>query len=158
MNLDATDCRILNVLQRDGRISVTDLAEKVGLSQTPTLRRVRQLEDAGLIEGYAARLDPRKLGYSVIVFASVYLERQSLDIVDRFEKAIANIPQVIEAYSMAAGAEYLLRIVAHDLDWYHQFQRKRILSIPGVAKIDSSFTYWCIKRDVGLPVSVSAHG
>src|SRR3954471_2869626 len=100
MKLDKTDRRILDVLQKDGRISVTDLAEQVGLSPTPCARRVKQLEAGGLIQGYAALVDPRKLGRSIQAIVQIKLEQHSDEIVERFRRTLIDRPEVLACYTM----------------------------------------------------------
>lgn len=144
-SLDALDMRILRVLSEDGRMSWRDLADTVGLSLTPTLRRVRRLEADEFIKGYAARLCERKLGGKLNVFISVTLERQNDESLSVFETAIAALPEVASCYQMTGQTDYLLRVVVRDLDHY-----QRLLSqctrIPGVAHIQSSFTLKTIVR------------
>lgn len=137
-NLDRYDQRILQRLAEDGRITWRDLAEEIGLSMTPTIRRVRLLEEAGYITGYSARLDEGRLAGSMIVFISVTLERQVREALDVFEARVADLPEVMSGFLMTGGADYLLRAVVRDLDHYRDLL-ENLTQIPGVAHIQSSF-------------------
>ena len=136
--LDDYDQRILRRLSEDGRITWRDLADEIGLSMTPTVRRVRLLEESGYISGYFARLDEGRLAGTMIVFISVTLERQVRDILDAFEARVADLPEVMSGFLMTGGADYLLRAVVRDLDHYRDLLED-LTQIPGVAHIQSSF-------------------
>jgi Lrp/AsnC family transcriptional regulator, leucine-responsive regulatory protein len=123
---DATDRRILEELQQDGRLQNIELASKVGLSPSPCLRRVRRLEDTGVIERYAAILDPIKLGLNLEVFVRVSLITQDAENIEQFTKAIRSLPQVVECFVMAGECDALLRVVAANLDDYRHFQIKHL--------------------------------
>lgn len=138
LELDSYDRRILRELADNGRITWRDLAETIGLSLTPTLRRVRLLEEAGYITGYHARLDEGRLAGSMIVFISVTLERQIRDILRRFEDHVATLPEVMSGFMMTGGADYLLRAVVRDLDHYRELLDD-LTKVEGVAHIQSSF-------------------
>jgi Lrp/AsnC family leucine-responsive transcriptional regulator len=137
--LDRIDRSILVALAAEGRISWRDLADRVGLSLTPTLRRVRRLEGDGYITGYAARFDESRLGGAISVFVSVSLERQSEEALEVFEARISEAPEVMSCFLMSGGADYLLRVVADDLPSYQAFMTGVLTRIPGVARIQSSF-------------------
>lgn len=138
-DLDKTDLKILKELALDGRIAWSALADKVGLSLTPTLRRVRQLEERGLIRGYVAQLDEARLAGRMTVFVSVTLTSQAEDVIARFEELIALAPEVMSCFLMTGDADYNLRVVVADLDAYHHFLTRTLTRIPGVAHIKSSF-------------------
>lgn len=137
--LDRIDLKILRELALDARLSWRDLAERVGLSLTPTLRRVRRLEEQRYILGYAAQLDERRLAGAMSVFVSVTLEKQSESAFEQFESAIAAEPAVMSCFLMTGEADYNLRVVVPDLDAYHRFLTHTLARIPGVAHINSSF-------------------
>lgn len=118
LSLDAIDARILAELQRDGRITITDLSERVGLTPSPCLRRVRLLEEAGVISGYVAVVDQNRIGLDVNVFASIRLERQREEELERFNAAVALWPEVMECYLMTGTRDYLMRIVVGSLSEY----------------------------------------
>lgn len=136
---DKTDIKILKELARDGRMAWSALADKIGLSLTPTLRRVKRLEEDGFIEGYVARLDEGKLAGRISVFVSVTLASQSEEIIARFEEQIALAPEVMSCFLMTGDADYNLRVVVPDLDAYNHFLTRTLTRIDGVAHIKSSF-------------------
>lgn len=138
-DIDKTDRKILQVLARDGRAAWSELAEQIGLSLTPTLRRVRQLEEAGYIQGYVAQLDEGRLAGRVCVFVAVTLVSQAEEVLARFEEQIAVAPEVMSCFLMTGDADYTLRVVVPDLDTYHRFLTRTLTRIPGVAHIKSSF-------------------
>ncbi|MFL9994476.1 Lrp/AsnC family transcriptional regulator [Paraburkholderia sediminicola] len=138
-HLDRVDIKILRELAADGRLSWRELAERIGLSLTPTLRRVHQLEERGYIRGYVAQLDESRLAGSMNVFVSVTLERQSEAAIARFETEIALAPEVMSCFLMTGDADYNLRVVVRDLDAYHLFLTRTLTRIPGVEHIKSSF-------------------
>lgn len=137
--IDKIDRKILKELSIDGRIAWSALAEKVGLSLTPTLRRVRQLEESGYIQGYVGKLDEGRLAGRMTVFVSVTLATQSEEVIARFEEQIALAPEVMSCFLMTGDADYNLRVVVPDLDAYHHFLTRTLTRIPGVAHIKSSF-------------------
>lgn len=151
--LDAIDRKILAVLQDDGRISLSQLAAKVALSPSPCLRRMRHLERTGIISRYVAVLDQAKVGLPVSVFVSIKLEGQRVEALDRFKKAIAKWPEVLECYLMTGPRDYLLRIVVADLAAYEQFLKQKLTRIEGVASIESSFALEQTKYSHVLPMT-----
>jgi Lrp/AsnC family leucine-responsive transcriptional regulator len=150
--LDATDRKILELLQADGRMSLADLAEKVGLSPSPCLRRVRMLED-GVISRYVAVLDQRAVGLPVSVFVSIKLEKQRQESLDRFAKAIERWPEVLECYLMTGSRDYWMRVVVPDLDAYERFVKQKLTRVEGIASIESSFALEQVKYTNVLPVA-----
>ena len=138
-DVDKTDLKILKELARDGRMPWSALGDKIGLSLTPTLRRVRRLEDDGFIKGYVATLDEGRLAGRMNVFVSVTLSTQAEDVIARFEEQIALAPEVMSCFLMTGDADYNLRVVVQDLDAYHHFLTRTLTRIPGVAHIKSSF-------------------
>jgi Lrp/AsnC family transcriptional regulator, leucine-responsive regulatory protein len=151
--LDATDRKILAVLQEDGRISLSDLATRVALSPSPCLRRIRRLERAGIIARYVAVLDQAKVGLPVSVFVSIKLESQRVEALERFKKAIAKWPEVLECYLMTGPRDYLLRIVVADLVAYEQFLKQKLTRVDGVSSIESSFALEQAKYSHVLPIA-----
>jgi Lrp/AsnC family transcriptional regulator, leucine-responsive regulatory protein len=151
--LDATDRKILAVLQEDGRISLSDLAARVALSPSPCLRRIRRLERSGIIARYVAVLDQAKVGLPVSVFVSIKLESQRVEALERFKKAIAKWPEVLECYLMTGPRDYLLRIVVADLAAYEQFLKQKLTRIDGVSSIESSFALEQAKYSHILPIA-----
>ena len=132
METDAIDNRILSILQADGRISDQDLAERVGLSPSPCLRRVKALENRGIVQRYVALVDPSAVGQGLRAVVQVRLDRQTTDSVARFEKEILKYPQVLECYLIAGDWDYVLRVVARDLDEFRGFCVNRLAKIAGV--------------------------
>lgn len=132
--LDAIDRRILQVLQANGRITVTELAETVNLSKTPCTERMRRLEKAGYITGYTARLDPTMLDLTMLVFVQVVLERTTTDVLDRFNAAVGRIAEIEAAHMIAGGFDYLLKVRARDMAHYRKVLGDRIGALPGVSQ------------------------
>jgi len=152
MELDAIDRHILNALQRDGRMQNIELAKEVGLSPSPCLRRVRLLEEAGVIERYVAVLNATKVGKGLTVFARVWLKGQDVETVDHFTESVKRLPEVVECHLMAGDCDFLLRIVAGDLDDYRQFQIKHLTRIKGVQSVKTEIPMQKIKLTSELPV------
>jgi Lrp/AsnC family transcriptional regulator, leucine-responsive regulatory protein len=152
MRLDAIDRRILAELQRDGRMTNQALSEKVGLSPTPCLRRVRMLEEAGVIGSYVAVVDQKAVDLPVSVFISIKLERQREEDLDRFAAAVARWPEVMECYLMTGQRDYLLRVVCADLPAYERFLKQTLTKHDGLASIESSFALTQVKHTNVLPI------
>lgn len=152
MEVNAVDRRILRALQENGRITVQALAERVGLSPSPCLRRIRQLESAGIISGYSANIDQKAVGLPVSVFVSIKLEKQRSGNLDAFGKAIERWPEVMECYLMTGQFDFLLRVVCADLEAYERFLRERLTQLEGVASIESSFSLGAVKFSRALPL------
>jgi Lrp/AsnC family leucine-responsive transcriptional regulator len=150
--LDRIDRRILRALQSDGRQQNLQLAEKVGLSPSPCLRRVRHLEEQGVIERYVALLDPAKAGLPLVIFVRVTLERQDKATIEHFAAEIAKSPEVLECHLMAGSYDYLLRVVAADLDDYQRFQMECLTRIPGLRHVESEIPLRCVKHSTELPI------
>lgn len=145
-HLDAKDLRILGELQRDARLSLQVLSERVGLSPTPCARRVRLLEEAGVITGYGARIDEAKLGFGFSVFVSVKLTRQVIDQLEAFEAAISQYPEVVDCWLMTGSRDYLLRVVVRGLEDYERFLTTRLTRVEGVASIESAIPIRRVKQ------------
>lgn len=152
LTLDSIDRRIVSALQSEGRLSNVDLAERVGLTPAPCLRRVRALEEAGVIRQYAALVDPHALGLGVTVFAQVTLDRQVKSRLEVFERAIRDRPEVMDCYLMTGDADYLLRVVLPDVEAYERFLNEALTRVPGVASIKSSFALRQVKYSTALPI------
>jgi Lrp/AsnC family leucine-responsive transcriptional regulator len=155
--LDSMNVRILDELQEDCSLTNVELAERVGLSPSPCLTRVRALEDAGVILRRVALLDPIKLGASVSVFIQVTLERQTESQLDAFESAVARFPEVMECYLMTGDSDYLLRVVVTDTLALQHFIVDRLSKTRGVANIRSSFALKQVKYKTALPVDDLIH-
>ncbi|MDH7794323.1 MULTISPECIES: Lrp/AsnC family transcriptional regulator [unclassified Beijerinckia] len=150
--LDEIDRKILANLQRDGRLTVQDLAARVGLTISPCLRRVRMLEEAGVIRGYSAVVDQASIGLPISVFVQVKLERQREEELQRFDRALGRFPEVVEAYLMTGVCDYLLRVVVADLPAYEAFLRDKLTRVEGVRSIESSFALKQAKSTLALPM------
>ena len=151
--LDDIDRKILVELQADGRMSLNDLAAKVGLSPSPCLRRVRMLERDGVISRYVAVLDQRAVGLPVSVFVSIKLEKQREESLNRFAKAVERWPEVLECYLMTGSRDYWLRVVVPDLDAYERFVKQKLTRVEGITSIESSFALEQVKYTNVLPVT-----
>ena len=150
--LDDIDRKIIDALQGDGRMTAQQLADQVGLSPSPCARRVRIMEDLGVITGYAALIDQDLVGLPISVFASIKLERQRESELERFNTAIARWPEVVDCYLMTGQRDYLLRVVVRDLHAYDRFLKEKLTRLDGVASIESSFALAQIKRSNRLPL------
>jgi DNA-binding Lrp family transcriptional regulator len=156
--LDETDWRILAVLQDNARIANAELAQKVYLSPSPCLRRVRELEQAGVLKRYVTLLDPLKLGLTVSVFIQVSLEKQMRNALDVFENSVLAREEVMECYLMTGDADYLLRVVVPDMPSLERFIVDYLAKIPGVSNIRSSFALKQVKYKTALPLPVNMAG
>jgi Lrp/AsnC family transcriptional regulator, leucine-responsive regulatory protein len=149
--LDAIDRRILRHLQDNARLTNVELAEKVGISSSPCWRRVRALEESGVIARYVTLIDAVAAGMPISVFINVSLEKQIEPALQRFEKAVRGRPEILECYLMTGDADYLLRVVMPDLGAYERFLLEHLTRIPGVASIRSSFALKQVKYSTALP-------
>jgi Lrp/AsnC family transcriptional regulator, leucine-responsive regulatory protein len=153
VGLDEIDRRILPALQQNARLSITELADRVGLSPSPCWRRVRALEAAGVIHRYVTLVNPTAVGLPVSVFISVSLERQIETALETFEAAVLKRPEVMECYLMTGDADYLLRVVVPDLQAYERFLMDHLTRIPGIASIKSSFALRPVTYRTDLPIA-----
>ncbi len=149
--MDNKDQQIIRALQRNGRMTNQDLATEVNLSPSPCLRRLRLLEQSGVITGYSANIDAEAYGLPVTVFVLVKLESHTEATVRQFETDIARVDQVLECFVMTGTSDYLLRVVVADLSDYEDFVRRRLHPIGGIASIDSSFVYGVVKQTNVFP-------
>lgn len=149
--LDRTDLRILKELQANGKLTNVELAARIGLSPSPCLTRVRQLERDGVLRGYVALADPEALGLAMMVFVQVTLERQVEEALRNFEAKMNAIPEVMECYLMTGDSDYLVRLVVPDLAGLERFILRELTTIPGVANIKSSFALKQVKYKTALP-------
>ena len=149
--MDAIDRNIIRTLQQNGRLSNQELSDKVGLSPSPCLRRVRNLENDGVLTGYTALVDQDMYGLPLTVFVHIRLERHSDECIKSFEQGIEKLDEVMECYLMTGNSDYLLHVLSHDLKSYEIFVREKISTIPGIAGIDSSFVFGRVKRNMTFP-------
>ena len=151
MDMDKWKKHILALLQADGRMSNVQLAESIGLSESPTFRRVRQLEQAGVIRGYAAVVDQRRLGLEVTAFVLVIMERQPDSNTEDFHARVRDEPHIIECHAMSGSHDYLMKLVARNMDHFSALCMERILKFPGVQHVESNFSLRTIKDSRVLP-------
>ena len=154
MAFDRIDRQILDLLQADGRMTNVDLAERVGLTAPPCLRRVRALEEQGAIRGYHAALDPGKLGYTITVFAMVSLKSQAEADLAAFEAHVDAIPEVRECHMLNGEIDFMLKIVATDLKAFQEILTTRLTTAPNVASVKTSLTIRTTKEIPGIPVTL----
>lgn len=152
IELTPIDRKILAALQEDGRMTIQAIADQVGLSASPCLRRIRQMERSGIIAGYSATVAQKAVGLPVSVFISIKLERQRARELDAFGAAISRWPEVMECYLMTGQFDFLLRVVCSDLEAYEHFLRERLTQVEGVASIESSFSLGQVKYSRVLPL------
>jgi len=152
-SLDRIDRKILESLQADGRLTNQDLAARVALSPSPCLRRVRALEEAGVIRQYVALLDPPRVGLGMLAYVTVKLEKKGKMPVDQFIRAVQGWPEVIACYSMTGDMDYLMRVQVEDLDHYSRFIMEKLLKQPGVIDIKSNFVLERVKDTTALPLA-----
>ena len=150
--MDYIEYKLLNSLQKNARLTNLELAKQVGLSASPCLRRVKSLEESGVITGYSAIINQNKVNLSVNVFVQVSLERQSEERLQIFEEKIMEYREVMEAYLMTGEADYLLRIVVKDLQAYEKFLKNNLTKIKGIASIRSYFSLKQVTRKYNLPI------
>lgn len=150
--LDATDRRILRILQKDCRITNAELAEKANLSASACHRRVARLESDGLIAAYVALLDARKLGRPTTVYVEIALQSQAEDVLDAFEREVARVPDLLECHLMAGSADYLLKIMAEDTEDFARIHRQFLSRLPGVRQMQSSFALRTVVKTTALEV------
>lgn len=156
MQLDRYDRKLLRLLQQDGRISNQDLAERVNLSPSACLRRVRALEEAGIITGYRAVLDAKKLGLSLMALVHISMDRHTAERFNHFETEVGKIPQVLECLLITGqAADYQLKVVVTDMDDYQQLLLNRLTRIPGVSGVHSSFVLRRVVDNPALPLGGS---
>ncbi|WP_435166376.1 Lrp/AsnC family transcriptional regulator [Falsirhodobacter sp. 1013] len=152
MKLDPIDRRILSVLQKQGRITNADLAERVNLSASACHRRVQRLEEEGFIADYVALLDARKMERPTVVFVEITLSGQADEVLAAFEAAVQRIPDVMECHLMAGTADYLLKVLAADTEDFARIHRQSLARLPGVAQMHSSFALKTVFRTTAIPV------
>jgi Lrp/AsnC family leucine-responsive transcriptional regulator len=150
--LDAIDRKILMLLQDDNQITNQDLASKVGISPPPCHRRVRRLREEGIIQRDVSLVDPVKVGRSMVVFASITLERQREDLLENFERKMARCPEVMQCYFVSGDADYLVVVSVADMDHYNEFARRIFANEPNIRMFRSSFCLSRVKYDTKIPI------
>lgn len=152
--MDAKDHQIVRMLQEDGRLTNQELADRVNLSPSPCLRRVRRLEADGVIAGYTAIIDQKRYGLAITAFLRVRLVRHGEEEVRIFEDRIRALDEVLDCFLMTGDADYLIRVAVSDLESYESFIRLKMHAIPGIAALDTSFAYGTIKAGRYLPMTM----
>lgn len=150
--IDDIDRKILALLQEDGRITNVELARRVGLTAPPCLRRMRTLEESGAVRSYHARLDGPALGYGITIFAAVSLKSQAEDALRAFEAHVAALPEVRECHMLNGEIDFMLKIVAHDLQAFQSFLTSKLTPAPNVASVKTSLTIRTCKDEIGVPI------
>jgi Lrp/AsnC family leucine-responsive transcriptional regulator len=152
VKLDATDRALLWALQKDCRVTIGELAERVHLSSSPCWRRIKRLEELELIEGYTVLLSRRRLGLGVTGFVQLQMENHTPEAADSFEREVVALPQVLACHNLSGHYDYQLEVVGHDLESFAEFVRTRIRALPGVREISTSFSLKELKRSSSLPL------
>ena len=152
MAIDKKEKEILRILQSEGRISNVELAERVGLSESPCFRRVRRMEESGLIQGYAAQLDQRQLGLQVTAFVQVSLDKQDERKQRDFLTRVEAEEHIVECHAMSGSHDYLLKVLAYSMDHFSELSMQRILKFPGVKNMESNFSLMAIKNSQAMPL------
>lgn len=155
-DLDRIDIALLDALQRDSRLTVQQLAERVGLSATPCWKRVKALEEAAVITGYTALVDRARVGLAQCVIAEINLDRHAEDVVQAFEQAVAVTPAIVSCWSTTGAADYVLKVLVPDIAGYERFLHGVAFKLPGVSHVRSSVVLKEVKADTRLPISASA--
>ncbi|MFC4168364.1 Lrp/AsnC ligand binding domain-containing protein [Pseudoroseomonas aestuarii] len=150
--MDRTDRMILSVLQREGRITNLELAERIGLSPTATSERMRRLLKEGVVTGFGARLDPHRLGFGLLVFVEVLLDKTTPDVFTRFAAAVNRAPEVLECHMVAGGFDYLVKTRVQDMAAYRRFLGDVLLALPGVRETRTYAVMEEVKSDGPLPL------
>ena len=152
MNIDIFDKKLLSILQNNGRISNVELAETVNLSESACLRRVRSLEERGLIDRYVALLDHKRVGLTDTVFVHIVLKREEKSELEAFENAVKNIPEILECYLMTGEFDYLLHIVVANMADFERLHNDSLTQLPGVSRVNSSFAIRTVQKTSELPI------
>ncbi len=150
--MDSIDLNILRALQKDCDVSAAEMAERVGLSHTPYWRRMKKLEQGGIIKARVVLLDQQKLGLTVNVLANVRLRQHDEETLEALESAVKDQPEIVECFSMSGDSDYLFRVVVRNIEEYELFLKKVLLHLPGVASVNSRFALKCIKMTTELPL------
>jgi DNA-binding Lrp family transcriptional regulator len=151
ISLDAIDRQILEMLQEDAKINIKEIAAKLNITKTPIYERIKRLEKEGVIEKYVTILNRKKLGSSIIVFLEGSLKVEKFEQADEFFAAVAATPEIIECYLLGGENDFMLKVIAPELDKYHDFYATKIASLPRVGQIKSSFVIKEIKHSMKLP-------
>ncbi len=149
--MDTTDRKIIRELQLNARLTNSDLAERINLSPSPCLRRVRNLVQKGVIQGYTAVIDQEKYGLAINAFVLIRLEKQTEALINEFEAHVQDIDEVMECYVMTGSSDYLLHIVSNSLKSYEKFMKQCLTRVPGIGSIETSFAFGKVKKTATFP-------
>lgn len=152
IKIDSVDRNIIKVLQQEGRIANKELSERIGLTTTPTLERVRRLEREGVIEGYAAKVNKESVGRGFVAFVKVTLKVHQLNLLEEFTSAIQKIPEILACYHTTGDGDFLLQVVAKDTKDYEQLMRNKLTTLPDVERLHTSIVLNTIKEQSPIPV------
>ncbi|WP_284048027.1 Lrp/AsnC family transcriptional regulator [Marinobacter sp. ATCH36] len=152
VELDKLDRKILSLMQQDGRISNQLLAEQVGLSPAACWRRVRTLEENGVIRGYSARVDPESIGQGLCVLVNLSLQRHTIDSTAEIEQQVSSYPEVLQCFAVTGNADFVLRVIVPDMACYDRFLNEKIFTLQGIAQVNSNFALREIKNTETIPV------
>lgn len=150
--MDSTDKKILNLLQKNARLTYKEIAEQINLTQTPVYDRIKRMESDGVIEKYVVILNKQKVGNSLTVFSQVTLTKQTVEVSSIFDKTIENLPEVVECSFVSGSFDYLLKIIVSDMEEYHRFHQLKLSIIPGVSQINSYFVMSEVKSTTEIPI------
>lgn len=145
INLDETDLKIVSLLQNDAKLNTKEVAEKIGLSTTPTYERIKRIERVGVIQKYIAVVDKKKLGLNLIVFCNIQLKTHAYEYLEKFEKAVVQLQEVVDCFHIAGHFDYLLKIEMRDMEEYSVFVKDKLAKIPHIATVQSSFVMRMLK-------------
>ncbi len=152
LSFDETDLRILRTMQLDGALSVTDIADRVGLSQSPCSRRIARLQQDGILRGKSVDLDRRKLGFNAVIVARVKLEKHDKAALEAFDRELSLIPEIQYAVQLMGAFDYDLHIVVRDIDHYQSLMHQKLVALPGVKEMESSVVLNVVKKTNALPI------
>ena len=152
LKLDATDMRLLELLQTDAKMNIKEIASELNMTKTPIYERIKRLEKSGVIEKYVAIINRQELPSSMIVFCSVMLDSQKLEEIEQFKKVVLEIPEVMQCYLMGGESDFLLKVVVKDLESYHQFSSGKLATLPNVSQIKSMFVLHEVKHSTVYPI------
>ncbi|RYF38365.1 MAG: Lrp/AsnC family transcriptional regulator, partial [Comamonadaceae bacterium] len=152
--LDRQDVVLLNELQRDSHQTVQQLAERVGLSSTPCWKRIKEMENSGVIRGYTALIDREKVGLALCVIAELNLTRHNQDVVTQFEQEVADCPQIVSCYATTGQADYVIKVLMPDIKAYERFLHETVFKLPGVTHVRSSVVLKEVKAETRLPIEL----
>jgi Lrp/AsnC family leucine-responsive transcriptional regulator len=152
--LDRQDVVLLTELQRDAHQTVQQLAERIGLSSTPCWKRIKEMENSGVIRGYTALIDREKVGLALCVIAEINLTRHNEDVVTQFEKEVAGCPQIVSCYATTGQADYVIKVLMPDIKAYERFLHETAFKLPGVTHVRSSVVLKEVKAETRLPIQV----